>query len=182
MSSGIGAGLIVDGRPYRGAAGVAGEIGAVAVDEQGPICRCGNRGCLETLASTPAICRLVSQSRGEEIDTERLIELAKAGDLGCRRAIADAGAVVGRVVGNLCNLFNPEMVVVGGDLSAVGELLLGPLREAVMRAALPVATVGLEVVAGELGDRANVLGALALAIANSEQAVAARIAAAGEVG
>jgi predicted NBD/HSP70 family sugar kinase len=89
---------------------------------------------------------------------------------------------VGRVVGNLCNLFNPEMVVVGGDLSAAGELLLGPLREAVMRAALPAATAGLDVVAGELGDRANVLGALALAIANSEQAVAARIAAAGEVG
>jgi predicted NBD/HSP70 family sugar kinase len=182
MSSGIGAGLIVEGRPYRGAAGVAGEIGHVAVDENGPICRCGNRGCLETVASIPALVRLVSESRGEELTMDQLVALAKAGDLGCRRAIADAGRVVGRVVGNLCNLFNPEMVVVGGDLSAVGELLLGPLREAVMRAALPAATAGLDVVAGELGDRANVLGALALAIANSEQAVAARIAAAGEVG
>jgi predicted NBD/HSP70 family sugar kinase len=182
MSSGIGAGLIVEGRPYRGAAGVAGEIGHVTVDENGPICRCGNRGCLETVASGPAIVRLVSESRGEELSTEQLVALAKAGDLGCRRAIADAGRAVGRAVGNLCNLFNPEMVVVGGDLSAVGELLLGPLREAVMRSALPAATAGLDVVAGELGDRANVLGALALAIANSEQAVAARIAAAGEVG
>jgi predicted NBD/HSP70 family sugar kinase len=178
MSSGIGAGLIVDGRPYRGAAGVAGEIGHVTVDESGVICRCGNRGCLETVASGPAIVRLVAASRGEELTMEQLISLAKAGDLGCRRAIADAASAVGRVVGNLCNLFNPEMVVVGGDLSAAGELLLGPLREAVMRAALPAATEGLDVVAGELGDRANVLGALALAIANSEQAVAARIAAA----
>ena len=182
MSSGVGAGLIVDGRPYRGASGVAGEIGHVTVDEQGPICRCGNRGCLETLASAPAIVRLVSETRGEVSSVEQLVALAKGGDLGCRRAIADAARVVGRVVGNLCNLFNPEMVVVGGDLSAAGELLLGPLREAVFHAALPAATAGLDVVAGELGDRANVLGALALAIANSEQAVAARIAAAGEVG
>jgi predicted NBD/HSP70 family sugar kinase len=119
----------------------------------------------------------VSSSRGETVSNDDLVRLAVEGDLGCRRAIADAGAVVGRVVGNLCNLFNPEMVVVGGDLSAAGELLLGPLREAVMRAALPAVTSGLDVVAGELGDRANVLGALALAIANSEQAVAARIAA-----
>jgi predicted NBD/HSP70 family sugar kinase len=177
MSSGIGAGLIIDGRPYRGAGGVAGEIGHVAVDENGPICRCGNRGCLETLASGPAIVRLVSQSRGEDLTTERLVELALAGDLGCRRALADAARVLGRVVGNICNLLNPEMVVVGGDLSAAGELLLAPLREALGRAALPSITRDLEVVAGELGDRANVLGALALAIAQSEQAVAARIAA-----
>jgi predicted NBD/HSP70 family sugar kinase len=161
---------------------VAGEIGHVTVDEQGMLCRCGNRGCLETVASVPAIIRLVSQTRGEVSNVEQLIALAEGGDLGCRRAIADAARVVGRVVGNTCNLFNPEMVVIGGDLSAAGELLLGPLREAVMRAALPAATKGLDVVAGELGDRANVLGALALAIANSEQAVAARIAAAGEVG
>ena len=182
MSSGIGAGLIIDGRPYRGASGVAGEIGHVTVDESGPICRCGNRGCLETLASGPAIARLLSESRGEPLSPEQIVVLAKAGDLGCRRAIADGARVVGRVVGNICNLLNPEMVVVGGDLSAAGELLLGPLREALMRAALPAITRDLDVVAGELGDRANVLGALALAIAQSEQAVAARIAAAGEVG
>jgi predicted NBD/HSP70 family sugar kinase len=182
MSSGIGAGLIVDGRPYRGAAGVAGEIGHVTVDESGVICRCGNRGCLETVASGPAIVRLVASSRGEELTMEQLIGLAKAGDLGCRRAIADAARAVGRVVGNMCNLFNPEMVVVGGDLSAAGELLIGPIRAAIHRAALPVATRGLDVVAGELGDRANVLGALALAIAQSEQAVAARIAATGGAG
>jgi predicted NBD/HSP70 family sugar kinase len=86
---------------------------------------------------------------------------------------------VGRAVGAVCNIFNPEMVVVGGDLSATGELLVGPLREGVMRAALPAASRDLDVVAGELGERANVLGALALAIAQSEQAVAARIGAAG---
>ena len=177
VSGGIGAGPILGGEVYRGTGGTAGELGHVLVDESGPICRCGNRGCLETLASGPAIVRLVSESRGEDLTTERLVELALAGDLGCRRALADAARVLGRVVGNICNLLNPEMVVVGGDLSAAGELLLAPLREALGRAALPSITRDLEVVAGELGDRANVLGALALAIAQSEQAVAARIAA-----
>jgi predicted NBD/HSP70 family sugar kinase len=178
LSGGIGAGLIVDGRPFRGAFGAAGEIGHMVVDDAGAICRCGNRGCLETVASGPALTRLIGASRGHEPTVAEMIALAHDGDPGCRRAIADAGRHVGRAVGALCNLFNPEMIVVGGDLSAAGELLLGPLRESVMRAAVPIATRDLHVVAGVLGERANVLGALALAIAQSDQAVAARIAAA----
>jgi predicted NBD/HSP70 family sugar kinase len=175
MSSGIGAGLIVDGRPYHGHRGIAGEIGHVLVDEQGLICRCGNRGCLETLASGPAMLALLRPSHGE-LTVDRMIEMARDGDPGGRRVIADAGRAVGQVVAGLCNLFNPEMVVVGGDLSAAGELLLDPLRESIDRYALPAATEKLEVVAGELGERANLLGALALAIAQSGEAVAARIA------
>ena len=175
MSSGIGAGLIVDGRPYHGHRGTAGEIGHVLVDEQGLICRCGNRGCLETLASGPAMLALLRSSHGD-LTVERMIEMAREGDPGGRRVIADAGRAVGRVVASLCNLFNPEMVVVGGDLSAAGELLLDPLRESIERYALPAATEQLDVVAGELGERANLLGALALAIAQSGEAVAARIA------
>jgi predicted NBD/HSP70 family sugar kinase len=175
MSSGIGAGLIVDGRPYHGHRGTAGEIGHVLVDEHGLICRCGNRGCLETLASGPAMVSLLRPSHGE-LSVERMIEMARDGDPGGRRVIADAGRAVGQVVAGLCNLFNPEMVVVGGDLSAAGELLLDPLRASIDRYALPAATEKLEVVAGELGERANLLGALALAIAQSGEAVAARIA------
>jgi predicted NBD/HSP70 family sugar kinase len=176
MSSGIGAGMIVDGRPYHGHRGIAGEIGHVLVDEQGQICRCGNRGCLETLASGPALVALLRPSHGEGLTVESIISMARDGDPGARRVIADAGRAVGRVVAGLCNLFNPEMVVVGGDLSTAGELLLDPLRESIDRYALPTATERLEVVAGELGDRANLLGALALAIAQSGEAVAARIA------
>jgi predicted NBD/HSP70 family sugar kinase len=175
MSSGIGAGLIVDGRPYHGHRGTAGEIGHVLVDEQGLICRCGNRGCLETLASGPAMLALLRSSHGK-LTVERMIEMAREGDPGGRRVIADGGRAVGRVVASLCNFFNPEMVVVGGDLSAAGELLLDPLRESIDRYALPAATEQLDVVAGELGERANLLGALALAIAQSGEAVAARIA------
>ena len=177
LSSGIGAGLIIDGRPYHGARGVAGEIGHIAIDDTGPVCRCGNRGCLETLASGPALAKLLSSSLGEEISVSRMIEMAKQGHRGSARVIADAGRVVGRVLATLCNVFNPEMVVVGGDLSATGDILLDPLRDSLQRTALPMATRDLTVVAGELGERACVLGALALAIAQSEQAVAARIAA-----
>ena len=126
ISSGIGAGIIVDGRPYRGHRGTAGEIGHVVVDPQGPICRCGNRGCLETLASGPALLRLVHASRDDELTVREMIELARDGDAGCRRAIADAGQVVGGVVAGLVNLFSPEMVVIGGDLGEAGDLLARP--------------------------------------------------------
>ena len=176
MSSGIGAGLIVDGLPYHGHCGTAGEIGHVLVDEQGPICRCGNRGCLETLASGPALVAMLRSSHGDDLTVDGMIAMAHEGDPGARRAVADAGRAVGQVVAALCNRFNPEMVVVGGTMSTAGEVLLEPLRESIERYALPAATDGLEVVAGELGERANVLGALALAIAQSGEAVAARIA------
>jgi predicted NBD/HSP70 family sugar kinase len=176
ISSGIGAGIIVDGRPYRGHRGTAGEVGHVVVDPQGPICRCGNRGCLETLASGPALLRLVQASRTEPMTVKGMIDLARDGDAGCRRAIADAGSAVGGVVAGLVNLFSPEMVVVGGDLGEAGDLLLDSLREAVRRDALPAAASELKVVAGELGERANLLGALALVLMQSEHEVAARIA------
>ena len=176
ISSGVGAGIIVDGRPYRGHRGTAGEVGHVVVDPQGPICRCGNRGCLETLASGPALLRLVGASRDEELTVKRMIELAREGDAGCKRAITDVGQVIGGVVAGLVNLFSPEMVVIGGDLGEAGDLLLDPLREAVRRDALPAAATDLKVVAGELGERANLLGALALVLMQSEHEVAARVA------
>ena len=175
LSSGVGAGLVVDGRPYRGARGVAGELGHVVVDERGPLCRCGNRGCLEAAVSGSALARLVSESRGQSLTARQVLALARDGDVGCRRAVADAGSVVGRVVGNACNFWNPDTVVVGGELGAAGELLLGPLRDAVLRTGLPDATDGLRVVAGELGERAAVLGALSLALAHSEEAMTTRL-------
>ena len=175
ISSGIGAGMIVDGRPYRGHAGTAGEIGHVVVDPQGPICRCGNRGCLETLASSQSLVALVQASREDELSVG-ICSARRRRDPGCRRAIADAGRVVGGVVAGLVNLFSPEMVVIGGDLGEAGELLLEPLREAVMRNALPAAADELRIVAGELGERANLLGALALVLMQSEHELAARVA------
>jgi predicted NBD/HSP70 family sugar kinase/biotin operon repressor len=162
LSAGIGAGLIIHGRPFRGARGIAGEIGHVLVDPQGPICRCGNRGCLETFVAGPALCELMRRSHGP-LTTPQLLALARDGDAGCQRAIADAGRVVGRAVADLCNYVNPDLVVVGGDLSAAGDLVLEPMREAVSRFAIPAAAEDVEIVAGTLGNRAELLGALALA-------------------
>lgn len=180
LSSGIGAGLIVDGRPYRGASGMAGEIGHVSVDPGGLACRCGGRGCLETVASSTAVRDAAAAAAGRDLDVAEVVALARNGDAACLEVLAGAGREVGRVLGEVCNVLNPEMVVVGGDLTAAGDLVLCPLREALEATALPAATADLEVVRGALGERANVLGALALAIAQSEQAVAARIAAADD--
>lgn len=176
LSSGVGAGLIVEGQLFRGSAGVAGEIGHFIVDEGGLPCRCGRRGCLETLVSGPAIVRQVSEQRHEPLSLDQTIALAGAGDAVCAAAIERAGRIVGRVVGEACNLLNPEMVVVGGELSAAGDLLLEPLGSALRETALPASTRDLEVVSGELGDTANLLGAVALAIARSEETLTEHIA------
>ena len=162
LSAGIGAGLVIGGRPFRGARGIAGEIGHVVVDPQGPICRCGNRGCLETFVAGEALCELLRRSHGQ-LTVRRLLALASDGDPGCRRVIHDAGRVVGRAVADLCNYLNPDLVVVGGDLSAAGDLVLDPVREAVRRFAIPAAAEDVRIVTGGLGPRAEVLGALALA-------------------
>jgi predicted NBD/HSP70 family sugar kinase len=167
LSAGIVAGLVIDGRPFRGARGVAGEIGHVLVDPQGPICRCGNRGCLETFVAGPALCELLRRSHGP-LTVKDQLRLAKEGDAGCQRVIADAGSVVGRAVADLCNYLNPDLVVVGGDLSVAGDLVIEPMREAVRRYAIPAAADDVEIVAGTLGDRAELLGALALAGQESE--------------
>jgi len=169
VSSGIGAGLILNGRLYRGSAGLAGELGHVLVDPDGIVCRCGNRGCLETVAATGALVDLLRRSHGEDLTVEAMLEAARSGDLGCRRVIHDAGRALGQVVATLLNVLNPELLIVGGDLAGAGDLLLDGVRESVGRAALPEAARRAEVVAGVLGDRAQVLGALALVVSEADR-------------
>jgi predicted NBD/HSP70 family sugar kinase len=169
VSSGIGAGLILNGRLYRGSSGLAGELGHVLVDPDGIVCRCGNRGCLETVAATGALVDLLRRSHGEDLTTEAMLEAARGGDLGCRRVVHDAGRALGQVVATLLNVLNPELLVVGGDLAGAGDLLLDGVRESVGRAALPEAARRAEVVAGVLGDRAQVLGALALVVSEADR-------------
>lgn len=177
LSSGIGAGLILGGRLYRGAGGTAGEIGHVVVDENGAMCRCGNRGCLETFVGAAALLDLLRRSHGEDLTLQDLIALAQRGDPGCRRVLADAGRTVGSVVAALCNQFNPELVVVGGELAAAGEMLMEPLRQAVRRLAIPAAA-NIRVLPGELGERAELFGALALVLGESDRALSGRLRAA----
>jgi predicted NBD/HSP70 family sugar kinase len=169
ISSGIGAGLVLDGRLYRGAEGLAGELGHVLVDPDGPVCRCGNRGCLETVAGTDALADLLRRSHGDGLDGHAIVTLARDGDLGCRRVIADAGRAIGKVAATLVNVLNPELLIVGGDLSEAGELLLDGVRESLGRSALPTAAQAAPVVAGSLGDRAEVLGAIALVLSEADR-------------
>jgi predicted NBD/HSP70 family sugar kinase len=171
LSTGIGAGLILDGHPFRGAGGTAGEIGHTIVDPNGAVCRCGNRGCLETIVGAPALLELLRPTLGD-VGLPEVLERAEEGDPVCRRVIADAGAVVGAAAATLCNLFNPECIVVGGDLGAAGELLLAPLRDAVGRASIQSAAADVRVVSGVLGARAEVLGAIALVLRSSGIAAA----------
>jgi predicted NBD/HSP70 family sugar kinase len=152
---------------------MAGEIGHITVDETGPYCRCGNRGCLEMMAGGNAIIGLLRPSHGEDLTLDEVMELAAAGDSGGRRAIADAGRVLGRSVAAIVNAFNPELVIVGGPVSAAGEILLDPMREAVNRYAIPSAAADVRITRGVLGDRAEVLGALELAARQSDVALAA---------
>jgi predicted NBD/HSP70 family sugar kinase/biotin operon repressor len=164
IATGVGAGLVIDGRVFQGAGGTAGEIGHTTIDEAGDICRCGNRGCLETYAGAPALMALLERSLGEELEPDQIIERAEAGDLMCRRALADAGRHVGVAVANLCNLVNPECIVVGGSIGAAGGLLVEPLRESVRRRAIPSAAEDVEIVPAQLGERAELLGAVALVL------------------
>jgi predicted NBD/HSP70 family sugar kinase len=175
LSTGIGAGIVIDGELFDGAGGTAGEIGHITLDETGDICRCGSRGCLETFAAGAAIARMLSRSRGEELDVDAVLSRAAAGDPGCRRALRDAGRAIGVAVANLCNLINPERIVVGGSMGYAGDLLLDPLRESVGLRAIPSAAEDVEVVLGELGERAELLGAVALVLHQAGPAWSGRV-------
>ncbi|MCP3818422.1 ROK family transcriptional regulator [Streptomyces sp. A3M-1-3] len=164
VASGVGAGLVISGQIYRGPGGTAGEIGHITLDESGPVCRCGNRGCLETFTAARYVLPLLQPSYGAELTMERVVQLAREGDPGCRRVIGDVGRHIGSGVANLCNLLNPSRVVLGGNLAEAGELVLGPIRDSVSRYAIPSAARQLSVLPGALGGRAEVLGALALVL------------------
>lgn len=169
LATGIGSGLILRGALHRGATGIAGELGHVQVQSDGVVCNCGGRGCLQTVAAVPTLLDAARAAHGPELTLPGLLELVAQGDFGARRIVGEAGRAVGRVLSDLCNLVNPEAIIVGGDLSAVGEPLLAGIREAIDRHALPGAAEAVQVKAATLGERAEVLGALALVIADTER-------------
>jgi predicted NBD/HSP70 family sugar kinase len=168
LATGIGAGLVLGGRLYGGAGGTAGEIGHTIIDEHGPVCRCANRGCLETLASGQATVDLLRPTLGPDLTLSQLVELTIQGHPACRRVVADAGLHIGRAAANLVNLLNPSRVVIGGELAACGDVLLEPLTQECKRHAISSAGEDVEIVLGPLGDRAQVLGALALVLQDAE--------------
>jgi predicted NBD/HSP70 family sugar kinase len=168
LATGIGAGIVVGGSIVRGAAGTAGEIGHTTVDEHGDVCQCGNRGCLETVAGADTLLRLLAPRQGDGLTLQDAIDAALAGDAGCRRVIGDAGRHIGVALANLVNLLSPELIVVGGELAGAGDVLLEPMRETLDRFAIETAARATRLVPAALGDRAEVLGAVGLAVLRSE--------------
>jgi predicted NBD/HSP70 family sugar kinase/biotin operon repressor len=171
VATGVGAGLVLNGRLYHGSSGTAGELGHMTIDEAGPVCRCGNRGCLEAFAGAEAVVDPLRRRHGERLTLRQVVVQAQAGDVGSRRVVGDAGHALGIAVAGVCNLLAPERVIVGGELAQAGELLLEPLRASLGRSAI-AATREVPVVAGVLGERAEVLGAVALVLRESQRFVA----------
>ncbi|HEX4790104.1 MAG TPA: ROK family transcriptional regulator [Actinospica sp.] len=171
LSSGIGAGAICDGRMLTGHGGIAGELGHVVVEPHGLLCRCGNRGCLETIASPPAIADLLTRSWGRRIGAAEVPELLRRADRGTARAVADAGEAVGRVLAITVMMLNPEMIVVGGELAAAGETLFEPMLSRINRNTMVCHAESLRIVPSALGDSAGVRGAAALVLERAPEAL-----------
>jgi predicted NBD/HSP70 family sugar kinase len=163
LGDGIGAGIVLNGRIFRGHNGAAGEFGHTTIIENGPLCRCGNRGCLEAVAGGPAILEGLPDSL-RTLKLNDVVLRAMAGDAACSRALADAGRHIGVATANLCNLLDPERIVVAGELARAGELLLGPLRHAVEHAIIVDEDMMPDIMQGQLGTRAATLGAIAYAV------------------
>ena len=167
LADGVGAGLFIDGRLFRGRNGTAGEIGHTTFDEFGAVCRCGNRGCLETIVAARSVVELLEPRYGSDLTIADIVRLATDGDAACARVLSDTGRQAGMAVANLCNLFNPERILIGGELALAGEMVLAPMRESVRRYGIPSSTHDLDIQLAVLGARAPVLGAVALALHSS---------------
>jgi len=176
VGSGIGAGLIINRQIYGGSTGSAGEIGHLTIDENGPLCACGNHGCLEAFAGGHAIASqarklvasgrrtLLSEKSPESITARDVAEAARHGDLTAQEIIKRSGTFVGIAIAGLINLFNPSTVIIGGGVAQVGDLLTGPIRQAVRERSLRASEHSVRITAAMLGRRSSLMGALVQAI------------------
>lgn len=178
LGTGVGAGIIIDGKPYTGINGTAGEVGHMVIDINGPECGCGNKGCFEALASRRAIFRtiqtavkkgqktLLTDMLGDDLADLRSGDLRKAirrGDKFVEKVIDQAAEYTGIAVGNLMNIFNPEVIVIGGGVVEQLEHEMLPIIEKVARKqALPGTSKGVQIVATRLGDDAGITGGAVL--------------------
>jgi len=182
LGTGIGGGIVINGRLYRGASGLAGEIGHIILDPAGPVCNCGSRGCLEALVSGVAFAararRLIAGGRskiladlvaGREPTSQDLFRAAVSGDTLAEAEIRNGGHTLGLGLGGLVNVLNPDAVTLSGGLLAMGEMLLGPMKEAMYSLAYGPAS-GTSVRLSELGDDTGLLGAAAVAFERLDSA------------
>jgi glucokinase-like ROK family protein len=179
IGTGIGAGIICESRIYRGANGCAGDIGHISVNKSGPLCRCGNMGCLEAVAGGPAIARRALdavqagrssvllryyEKNGKVLRAEDVGEAAREGDALAIEIIRESGQSIGDVLASLVNFYNPQMIVIGGGVTLLGNLLLSSIRQAVLQRSTALATRDLRIVFSEIGADAGVIGAVNLAM------------------
>ncbi len=188
IGTGIGGGLILGGAPYRGSIGAGAELGHITIDLDGPPCQghCPNNGCLETLASGTALAREGKRIAGEQPDsalgrahadgrevTGALItELAHDGDAAAMEALTLIGTNLGVGIASYLNIFNPDVIVIGGGVIAAGELLLAPARAEAVRRALPTMSAHAQIVPAQFGVEAGLVGAAALALDGAQRSVA----------
>lgn len=181
IGTGIGCGVIARGEIYRGSDGTAGDVGHICVDYNGPICHCGNPGCLEAVAAGPAIARkgkeaaldgkseIMAQMLEERqgIFTAKEVGAAAAnGDMIANQIICDCGQMIGRVLAGLVNFYNPRAIFIGGGVSQIGNHLLSTIRQATLKRATALSTRNLQIDYSRLGNDAGVNGAIWLAIEN----------------
>jgi len=179
VSTGIGGGIIIDRKLYLGLSGTAGEVGHMTIKVNGPGCSCGNKGCWEQLASGTALAReavrrirqgevssLTEMVRGklENITAEKVSVAAQGGDPLALEAISEVAYYLGVGLANLVNIFNPEMIIIGGGMAKTGELLLKPAREVVLKRAFRLPAQAVSIVPSQLGDDAGVIGAAVFAL------------------
>jgi predicted NBD/HSP70 family sugar kinase len=172
LDLGVGGAVVANGKVLAGSSGAAGEFGHMVVDPQGPLCRCGNRGCLELYCSAASVLSLAQQRLGRSASVAEIVTLANAGDVGFQRLLADAGEAAGRGLATIGSILNPPLFIISGGLAAAGELLLAPLRASyekhalikrgdVDEAAYP------RFVAGRFLDNDNCMGAVGLVLRHS---------------
>jgi glucokinase len=161
LGTGIGGGLILDGRPYRGAVGAAAELGHIVIEHDGRPCQgfCTGRGHLEGYTTGRAAGEEAKKVFGPAVDSHRLVRLANEGDPQAAEILTGIGRRLGSAFGSLVNIFNPEVIVVGGGFAAAGEWLFEPAHEVMLREALPPGRDLVRVVRAELGTAAGLVGA-----------------------
>jgi predicted NBD/HSP70 family sugar kinase len=164
VGTGIGCGIVAEGHIHRGAKGAAGDIGHIRLAGHDVVCRCGNAGCLEAVSGGAALARRLSEE-GIEAETSRdVVRLVKAGNGPATRLVREAGRNLGDVLAGCVNFYNPQVIVIGGDVSQASHQLLAGVREVIFKRSLPLATEDLRVVPSQLEDRAGVVGAAIMMI------------------
>ena len=178
IGTGIGCGIVCHGEVYRGAAGSAGDVGHICVDQDGPRCHCGNVGCVEVMAAGPAITRMAVEAAqaGEStalaeclrvqgrIDAIDVGEASRAGDASANAIVQRAGSLIGQMLASIVNFFNPSHVFIGGGITRIGPLFLAAVRQSVYQRSLALSTRHLEIQYTPLGAQAGLIGAGVLAM------------------